>query len=58
MKEFLSGIAGFVAIAMIVGGYIMNIVQLVQNHYSDGMVAVKAIGIFIAPLGVIMGWIG
>ena len=58
MKEFFTSVIGFVALAMIVGGYIMNIVQLVQNHYSDGMVAVKAVGIFIAPLGVVMGWIG
>ena len=58
MKDLFGGIVAFVAMVIIVGGYIMNIVQLVQNHYSDGMVIAKVVGILIAPLGVILGWIG
>jgi len=58
MKDWLSGIAGFAVIIALSVGYIMNIVQLVQNHYSDGMVIAKVVGILIAPLGVILGWVG
>ena len=58
MKDWLSGIMAFVVIVAISAGYIMNIVQLVQNHYSDGMVIAKVVGILIAPLGIILGWVG
>ena len=58
MKDWFGGIASMVALIALVGGYIMNIVQLVQNDYSQGMLMVKAVGIFIAPLGIVMGWIG
>jgi hypothetical protein len=38
--------------------YVMNIVQLVQEYYTTTVVVFKIMGIFMAPLGVVMGIIG
>ena len=37
-------------------GYIANIVQIAQADTITGMVLVRVIGIFLAPLGAIIGW--
>lgn len=39
-------------------GYVANIVTLINDaNMSMGMVAARAIGIFVAPLGAIFGYI-
>lgn len=60
IKDILSAIA---VIGLGLGfayGWIMNIVQLVQNGdtYTTVMVVVKVCGIFVAPLGAVMGYVG
>lgn len=60
IKDMLSAIA---VIGLSLGfayGWIMNIVQLVQNGdaYTTVIVVVKVCGIFVAPLGVVMGYVG
>jgi len=38
-------------------GWIANIVAIAQADYINGMVLVRIAGVFIAPLGAILGWI-
>ena len=60
MGNFIKGLAAYsAAIAIFVSvvyGYIANIVHLVSNTEPVGMVAGRVIGIFIAPLGIILGY--
>jgi prepilin-type N-terminal cleavage/methylation domain-containing protein len=58
---------GFTAVEMTVvllvvvglGGWIANIVKLVGMDFGSisGMLVVRAIGIFVAPLGAVMGFV-
>ena len=45
--------------AMVIG-WVMNIVQLIQtaDNGVTGMYILKIVGIFAAPLGGLLGWIG
>jgi len=64
MKRFQQG---FTAVELFIvalvllggGGWIANIVKLVGMDFGaiTGMLIVRAIGIFIAPLGAVMGYI-
>ncbi len=58
MKDMFGGLLGIGLFIGIAAAYIMNIVQLIQNTYSTGMVFVKVIGFFIPPFGAIMGLVG
>ena len=42
-----------------VGGWIANIVKLVGSNFEPltGMVVARAIGIFVAPLGAVLGYL-
>lgn len=40
-----------------VGGWIANIVKLAGADYFGGMVIVRVIGIFVAPLGSFLGFV-
>ena len=37
-------------------GWVMNISKLIDANALDGMVIARAIGIFVAPLGAILGF--
>jgi hypothetical protein len=37
-------------------GWILNIVQIADAHTVNGMVIIRAVGIFVAPLGAVLGW--
>ena len=41
------------------GGWVANIVKLVGSNFDPltGMVVARAIGIFVAPLGAVLGFI-
>ena len=41
---------------MIAYGYIANIVQLVTQNEAVGLSIARAVGIFAAPLGIILGF--
>jgi len=60
MGNIISGILGILAaLAIIVGfiyGYIANIVSLVTQNEATGMMIGRVIGIFVAPLGVVLGY--
>lgn len=60
MKDILGTIALIAGLVTIAYGWIINIVQLVQigETYTTIVVVVKVVGIFVPPVGVVMGWIG
>lgn len=59
--------AGFTVVEILVaiivlvgiGGWIANIVKLVGSNFDPitGMVVVRAIGVFVAPLGAVLGFL-
>jgi hypothetical protein len=38
-------------------GWTMNIIHLIKDEMSTGFMLARAIGIFIAPLGAVLGFI-
>lgn len=57
MKAFL-GLIALSTIAACVWGYIANLIALVHSAGGDFTVllAMRIIGLFAAPLGVLLGW--
>jgi len=37
-------------------GWFLNIFAVADAHTVNGMVIIRAVGIFVAPLGAILGW--
>lgn len=65
MKRNISikvGTAGMLFLLAVIGamaiGWIMNIVTIAHSNFSDltGMLILRVIGIFVAPLGSVLGW--
>jgi hypothetical protein len=46
-------------IVAIIGGWVMNLVEIVNYDFASitGMIILRIAGIFIAPLGAVLGWI-
>ena len=46
-------------VVAIIGGWIMNLVEIVNYDFTSitGMIILRIAGIFIAPLGAVLGWI-
>ena len=47
-----------VSIVVAFFGWVMNIVQLVSADSIGGLEVARAIGVFMAPLGAVLGFIG
>lgn len=58
VEHFLAILAVAIGVAL-VGGWIANIVKLVGMNFDHitGMLIVRAVGIFLAPLGAVMGYL-
>jgi pheromone shutdown protein TraB len=53
----LLGLAGYVAIGVtLLLGWILNIVKLIQADTISGMEIARVAGIFVAPLGGLLGY--
>lgn len=49
---------GYLLVAVVlVIGWVMNILKIVAWEEGMGMLVVRAIGVFIGPLGGVMGWL-
>jgi len=48
---------GFVLIIFGAVGWIMNIFAVAQSDVVNGMVILRVIGIFMAPLGAVLGYL-
>ena len=61
MGKVISGTISILAVlAIIVGvvyGYISNIVSLVTQNEEVGMIIGRVIGIFVAPIGIVLGYL-
>ena len=46
-------------VVVIIGGWVMNLVEIVNYDFASitGMIILRIAGIFIAPLGAVLGWI-
>lgn len=55
----LAELLALVVAALGIGGWIANIVKLVGSNFDPitGMVVARAIGIFVAPLGAVLGFL-
>lgn len=44
---------------LLVGGWVMNLVEIVNYDFASitGMIILRIAGIFIAPLGAVLGWV-
>jgi hypothetical protein len=61
-KERLgAGCALFTFLILVGGviGWVMNIITLAQSNFDkiDGEIIVRAVGIIVAPVGAIVGWL-
>lgn len=48
-----------VIVLVVVSGWIMNIIDIFKYDFDVGItleIALRLIGIFVAPLGAVMGW--
>lgn len=60
MKLDLAIIVGYLAfIGLLAYGWVMNIVTIAHSNFSDitGMLFLRVVGIFVAPLGVVLGYL-
>lgn len=57
MSDTFTSLFAFLLLFGGIVGWIANIVAIAQSNYVDGMVMVRIAGIFLAPLGAILGWI-
>lgn len=47
---------GFLIVATLVLGWVLNIAKLITYNETAGMLLARFAGIFIAPLGAVLGW--
>ena len=57
MGDKLMGIFGIILCFLGLGGWVMNIVELASMDGFSGMLVLRVVGIFIAPLGAILGYL-
>ena len=57
MKSNIIGLSAVLLIIALVAGWIMNIIAIVQSEFIfTGMLIARIIGVFVAPLGAVLGW--
>ena len=47
----------FIFLLFGLGGWIANIVKIITNYESAGMLVARACGVFMAPLGAVLGYL-
>lgn len=57
MKENFGDLALILFFLAGVGGWIANIVKLIGAYHFGGMEIARAIGIIVAPLGAVLGYV-
>jgi hypothetical protein len=56
-KELFLNISGTIMFTILVVGYIANIVYIAYSGSITGMLVLRIIGIFIPPIGALLGYI-
>lgn len=50
-------ILSYIPVAVIVSfGWLLNIIALIHTHVLDGLTIARGIGVFIVPLGSVLGY--
>jgi len=57
MNDDLWGLVGIGIVLASAVGWVMNIVAVAQSEFVNGMVILRVVGIFIAPLGSVLGYL-
>lgn len=57
MNDDLWGLVGIGIVLFGAVGWIMNIVAVAQSDVVSGMVILRVVGIFMAPLGAVLGYL-
>lgn len=57
MNDDLWGLVGIGLVLAGAVGWIMNIVAVAQSDFVSGMVILRVVGIFMAPLGAVLGYL-
>lgn len=56
--NLIMGLLAWVVIILAVSGWVMNIVTICSSNFElNGMLICRIAGIFLIPLGAILGWI-
>lgn len=55
-KQGGNAFVGLLLVLLCVGGWVANIVHLVKAEHIAGMEIARIAGIFVAPLGVVLGY--
>ena len=51
-------VAGIVALVVLAfGGYVLNLLAILQGTESARMLSARALGMVIPPLGAVLGWL-
>lgn len=57
----LPGALAYLLVLAVIGlgfiGWVLNLVQIADTDHFTGMLILRAIGIFVAPLGAVLGWV-
>ena len=65
MLKAFSGLAGFLLVVaglgLVLYGWVLNILSLIQSAVAGSeftlLIVLRAVGVFFAPLGAILGWV-
>ena len=60
MKAVADGIVlAFWGLIVILGiwGYALNVIAIWNSHVVDGVLILRVLGIFVPPVGTILGWL-
>jgi len=57
MKDDFWGVVGIGIVLLGILGWGMNLVAIAQSDFINGLVILRVVGVFIAPLGAILGYI-
>jgi putative effector of murein hydrolase LrgA (UPF0299 family) len=56
MRDTSSAILNIIIVMLCIGGWIANIIKLVLADHIGGMELLRLAGIFLSPLGAILGF--
>lgn len=56
---WVGGVIAFFIFGLFVAGWVMNIIEIFGSDFSQitGMLVIRVIGVFLAPIGAIVGWL-
>lgn len=56
LSEGITSLFFIALFALVAWGWVLNIIAIAHTEHVTGMTIIRAIGIFLFPLGAIFGW--